>query len=336
MSRYRGFTLIELLVVIAIISVLAGLLLPAVQQAREAARRAQCKNNLKQMGLALHQYHDAHGKFPQGAYNALPFCGGGQPNWAAHGNSPLTMLLPYIEQAPLYQTLDFTYGYPCNETNANKGGKIAVFLCPSDLMPSAAPAPINYCLSSGPNIGWTFDPALAVGISHPFVSKAIRDILDGASNTILAAEIVKGSGTTNGGQSNFTIGDDIRGVSPPSGYPLIKPSIANLQAFDSQCRSAFGYANYYGESGYYWYAPQPLQSSFNTVAPPNPRYANCGAFAVWGATDGPGIFPSRSRHSGGAHHLLCDGSVKFIGDSADIVVYQNLGTIAGSEVIGEY
>ncbi len=336
MRRSRGFTLIELLVVIAIISVLVGLLLPAVQQAREAARRTQCKNNLKQIGLALHLYHDTHQLFPQGAYNALPQCGGGQPNWAAHGHSPLTMLLPYLDQRPLYETLDFRVGYPCNEPNADKGGKIAILLCPSDLTPPQAPAPTNYCMSTGPNLGWTFDPMQAIGIGHPVVSKGTRHVLDGTANTILAAEIVKGSGPNGGGQSNFTIGDDIRGVTPQSGYPPVKPARADMQTFDSLCRTPFGYGNYYGEMGFYWYAPQPLQSCFNTVAPPNPPYANCGAFAVWGASDGPGVFPSRSRHTGGSHHAMCEGSVRFIGNSIDLNVYQNLGTIAGGEVVGDF
>ena len=83
-------------------------------------------------------------------------------------------------------------------------------------------------------------------------------------------------------------------------------------------------------------APQPLQSSFNTVAPPNPPYANCTDFPTWGATNGAGIFPSRSRHPGGSHHAMCDGSVRFIGNSIALITYQNLGTIAGGEVVGEY
>ncbi len=337
MQRRRGFTLIELLVVIATISVLAGLILPAVQQAREAARRAQCKNNLKQIGLALHLYDDTHRKLPQQTYLALVGGCGGVANVGSHGNSPLTMILPDLDQAPLYNKWNFTYGYPCNWGFANPG-KVPVFLCPSDVERAEAPCPNNYCLSTGPNSGWTWisDPSEAVGIIHTDVSRSFSDVTDGTSNTILAGEILKGDGTTGQTGGTYSDGDVIRGISPPPGYHKIKPTVADLQALNGLARTTFGYGNFYGSIGFYWNAPQPLQSSFNTVAPPNPPYANCTDFATWGATNGAGIFPSRSRHSGGSHHAICDGSVRFIGNAIDLNTYQNLGTIAGGEVIGEY
>ena len=132
-SRRYGFTLIELLVVIAIIAILIALLLPAVQQAREAARRTQCKNNLKQMGLALHNYHDSHSCFPPGqirGYNGALELGNGA-SWGA-------LLLPYMDQAPLYNSLNFSYGITQGQLGSNNNaiiralGPIPAVLCPSD------------------------------------------------------------------------------------------------------------------------------------------------------------------------------------------------------------
>lgn len=333
--KRRGFTLIELLVVIAIIALLVALVLPAVQQAREAARRTHCKSNLKQIGIALHSYHDAHGKFPQGAYAALVGGCGGTPNWDVHGNSPWTMLLPFVEQNALYDQWDFTHGFPCNWVKASNT-QISLFLCPSDLMPARQGCWINYCLSTGPNAGWTLNPAEAIGICHPRVSRSLANVIDGSSNTILAAEIVKGDGSDGQSGGTFTVGDVIRGVSQPAGYPRIKPTVSDMQKYDDLCRSSFGFANYTGHVGQFWCDPSPLNSCFNTVAPPNPAYANCDDFAVWGDTDGSGIFPSRSRHAGGASHLMCDGSVRWIGDSTDTTVYQGLGTIQGREIVADY
>lgn len=333
MQKYRAFTLVELLVVIAIIGILIGLLLPAVQAAREAARRISCTNNLRQFGLALHNYHDVHRKFPQGAYQAQMGGCGGTPNHDAHGNSPITMLLPYIEQSAIYNKWNWSYGYPCNWPAVTLG-RIPMLLCPSDLDPADAPTPTNYCISTGPNVGWTFSLNEAVGILHVKTSKALRDVTDGTTNTILAAEIVKGDGGNGEHGSPYSIGDVVRGVQLPPGFRRIKPTVADLKALDIRARSMV--STHYGAIGYYWNAPQPLQSSFNTIAPPNPPYLNCDDFATWGATDGAGLFPSRSRHSGGANHVQCDASVHFISNQIDHDLYQNLGSIAGGEVIGEF
>jgi prepilin-type N-terminal cleavage/methylation domain-containing protein len=335
MKMRRGFTLVELLVVISIIAILMALLLTAVQQAREAARRLQCKNNLKQLGLALHSYHDTNGKFPQGAYKAMA-PGGGTPNWDMHGNSPITMLLPYIEQTAIYNRWNFNAGCWASGQIAYDAGQISLFLCPSDPVPGISGGWTNYCLSTGPNVGWTFDPSEAVGILHTRVSKSIRDVQDGMSQSILAAEIVKGDGNNGGDQSNYSVGDVIRGIPLPPGYRRIKPTIANLQEIDGRARTPYGYAHHYGDIGRFWFSPGPLQSSFNTVAPPNPPYANCVDQWIQHATDGAGLFPSRSRHPQGAHHLLCDGAVRFISNSINHDLYQNLGTIAGGEVTGEF
>lgn len=340
MRARRGFTLIELLVVIAIIAILISLLMPAVQTAREAARSAQCKNNLKQIGLAMHNYHDTHSIFPQATYAAVVGdsfgCNAGHE---FHGRSALVMLLPFIDQQARYNQWNMNYGWCFNYPQwANV--KIPGFLCPSDISGSRPDplSPNNYCFSTGPNTGWTFNRAEAVGLMHVRVSKRIRDITDGTSGTIMAAETVRGDGNHGSiveGVAGFSMGDVIRGIPLPSGYNRVKPTTAHLQAYDTLCRTNTGYNQHYGDVGN-WQRPGPLHSIFNTVTPPNSKFASCDDFAPWGDTDGNGVFPSRSRHTGGAHHLMCDGAVRFVSNSTDHDLYQNLGSTHGGEVIGEF
>jgi prepilin-type N-terminal cleavage/methylation domain-containing protein len=331
MNHRRGITLIELLVAIAIIGILVALLLPAVQSAREAARRSQCQNNLKQIGMALQLYHDVHSVFPRGAYPASGSSGG----WEAHGNGPFTMLLPYMEQRALYDQWNFSTAMTgaSNNVLAEKT-HIDVFLCPSDFTPSACYAGNNYALSTGPNVAWTTIPSEALGVAGVRVSHGLRDILDGTSQTILAAEIIKGDGDNGIQGGKFSEGDVIRGV--PWTIRRIKPTAQELRQRDALCRTAFGYGNHHGQGGWYWFQPHPYDSMFNTISPPNPPYANCVDQSIYHDTDGAGLFPSRSYHSGGAMHVFCDGSVRFMADSTEHVLYQGLGTIAGREVIDAF
>jgi len=205
--RRRGFTLIELLVVIAIIAVLVSLLLPAVQQAREAARRTQCKSNLKQIGVALHNYHDSFNCFPMGYCAALPWVDGATDT--ANGWSWATMILPYMDQAPLYT--QFNFGQPVQNFPAIQT-RIPSFLCPSDITPGG-PIPItnaagttlamaavsSYAAVCGDDLSDTCVGYIPIGSSASvgttsrgafFRNSSVRigDITDGTSHTILVGE----------------------------------------------------------------------------------------------------------------------------------------------------
>jgi prepilin-type N-terminal cleavage/methylation domain-containing protein len=198
--RRLGFTLIELLVVIAIIAILIALLLPAVQQAREAARRTECKNNLKQMGIALHNYHDTCRAFPPGLIRKTVIA----TQQLQHGWGWQTYLLPYIDQAPLYNTVN-PQGEPLPPATAILGGVpnvlktvLPVYLCPSSTLPGENPDRANYGGSSYPgvsghiaNLSTTPDVTYALrGALFPESRVRFRDMTDGTTNTLIVSERV--------------------------------------------------------------------------------------------------------------------------------------------------
>jgi prepilin-type N-terminal cleavage/methylation domain-containing protein len=331
----RGFTLIELLVVIAIIAVLIALLLPAVQQAREAARRTQCKNNMKQFGLALQNYHEALNVFPMAAaWNS-------SPNWRV-------FILPYIDQAPLYQSLNLTSGSfwahspGCDSTNPSlpcgfsgntvlRNQSIPGMKCPSsplsafdqaDMGLSYQGMTMDYAAISGA----TPDPAGRTtvcsgdfmcssssycrnGMMTAFESKGIRDCTDGTSNTIIIAEQ---SGTVNGHDRH-------------ANYLGGWFSVANASASTFNSGTPFPLT-----SGGCWYP-----AGITTV-----RYAP-NAFSVSGGS-GPGASQAsfntitNSYHTGGIHVLLTDGSVRFLSDNVNFPTYLQLCTRDDGLVTGDF
>jgi type II secretory pathway pseudopilin PulG len=318
------------LVVIAIIGVLVGILLPAVQAAREAGRRTSCQNNLKQIGLGLLNYESVKKYFPRGAYPVS----GANNGWEAHGNSPITMLLPFIEQGNIYDKLDLNGGMLSTSLHIAFNKPIQILLCPSDYPAGGVGTWNNYALCTGPNVAWTTVPSEAIGVCHVRVSRGLRDIHDGTSQTILAAEILLGDGTHGDNGGTYSAGDVIRGI--PYTISRIKPTAAELASYSNACNSSYGHAHHYAEGGWYWFSPHPYDAMFNSIAPPNPPYLNCSECWIQHDTDAAGVFPSRSRHPGGANHVLCDGSVRLIANATDHVLYQNLGTIQGHELVGEY
>ncbi len=319
-TKRRGFTLIELLVVIAIIAILIALLLPAVQQAREAARRTQCKNNLKQIGLALHNYMSTHSEMLPNAGNLRS--GGYPDDW-----SPLAKILPYVEQGNLQDLIDWntTLGHPASQplpTDAQVVARtvIPMFLCPSDPAPERATEPFqntyeyagcNYAANqsdgtdNGNNQIHPINPGN--GLFWCGATTKLRDCVDGTSNTIAFAESTRGPGSTGTGTDN-----DVRQYRMAGGYPeaATSPPYANTDGhrLTSWMRGVVPFG--------------PVMNGFLTPNSPVPDVVN-GSSKLTAA---------RSYHPGGAQFLLMDGSVRFTSDSVDVTAYRAAWTRQGGEV----
>ncbi|MDR3620074.1 MAG: DUF1559 domain-containing protein [Paludisphaera borealis] len=344
-SRRRGFTLIELLVVIAIIAVLIALLLPAVQSAREAARRAQCVNNLKQIGLALHNYHQGVGSFPMGATlapvkaigDAISInndaAGGGWSSWSAQA-----LMLPYMEQAPVYNSINFSWaceqggmGGQMNSTGYNT--KINSMLCPSD--GNAGKSNIN---SYEGSMGTTtiIYGEQSTGLFTYHVSYTIADVTDGTSNTIAFAEALVGDDGLSAKRGNST--GNAGGGGGQAGNRLdASGMLTQIQADIAQCTAWFiAPGGKTGGRGNHWGWGILGSTMFNTVIPPNG-----GGQIQWGACRmdccvnamHDHYTNATSSHPGGVNVALADGSVRFIKDSIAYPTWWALGTKANGEVL---
>jgi len=313
MTRRRsGFTLIELLVVIAIIGVLIALLLPAVQAAREAARRAQCVNNLKQLGLAVHNYHDRVGSLP-----------GAELVWNGSSFSALTHMLPGLEQTVLYNSINFsvlTNTDPANTTAMFTN--VSSFICPSDVNNSALAAigaQTNYMADMGSWIVWQAAAGPNVGLAPPngvfYGNSATRfaDVTDGLSNTGFYSERILADG-------NNAIVSPIADVFFSPGSPL------TLNDAVTQC-NAIDITNLANQFPLFMGAPW-INGQHVCLHVTTPNTRSCGFFVQLRA-----VMPPSSRHPGGVNLLLGDGSVRFIKDSIDLATWRALGTRSGSEII---
>ena len=358
-SRVRGFTLIELLVVIAIIAVLIALLLPAVQAAREAARRMQCVNNLKQLGLALHNYHDQVGILPWGN-------GHSDPTYSWCNSSGIALILPNLEQSSLYNATNFLC--QCGSYNPDSFAPVGnynnstvnattlnVFLCPSDSsrLPSngtpVTPGHINYCLSSGTNpdsfysrYGSTnFDGLFGyVDNARPINFSAITD---GLSNTAAMSERVIGVANTYSNSSTTQIRDGLKPSSTPlslgAGSAAIStstPLIAYQACLATNPATSTIYSNW--ASGSYWLGNgQTGGPWYNHAMTPNGPMCgyNSDPNATGGgtATTDQSLSTASSRHSGGVNTLMADGSVRFIKATVAYTVWWSLGTRGNGEII---
>lgn len=320
MNRRRlGFTLVELLVVIAIIGVLIALLLPAVQAAREAARRSQCTNNLKQFGLALHNYHDTNRAFPPGNMGTLPFT----------GISLHARLLPYMEESNIYPLIDFTKAYNDPANDKARMSKVETFLCPSDatsVLPSTLGAPNNYYANQGSGIlfglpGPSGDPnanmPLPNGVFFRDSKMRFADLLDGSSKTAAFSEKVSGDGSN--GQASLKSDTFQPGTFP--GTP--DEALTDCNAMNPTDLSKQGVSNV----GAPWLWAYHSTTFYFHVNVPNGRSCMYPPGRI--------MTTANSNHPGGVNLGMCDGSVRFVSDNIALANWRAMGTRAGGEVISE-
>lgn len=331
-KKKSGFTLIELLVVIAIIAVLISLLLPAVQSAREASRRIACANNLKQMGLAMHQYENSNGVLPPSlvlstnSAGAVTWFG----SWSAQGR-----ILPYLEQNAAFSSLNFTLSYsnPVNATVSNL--TINTFICPSEVNPQPATHNFGLCgvVNYGVNMGdwYVWGGANSQPSRAPFgvnIARQFSSFADGLSNTMLMSEV-------KAYQSYYRDTGAINGMSAsniPS--PNASPESITYAFVASTVPSTSGHTE--------WVDGAAHQTGVTTAFTPNKKILGTAARNIdldlttaREANGGPTFasITSRSYHPGGVQILKADGSVSFVSNTIRGEVWRALGTIASGEVI---
>ena len=326
-NRQRNaFTLVELLVVIAIIGILIALLLPAVQAAREAARRMSCSNNLKQIGLALHNYHDTFKRFPPSAI--LP------RNATFDSWSVQARLLPFLEQANLEDLIDWNlpYGAQPNVTRM----RVPTYLCPSETNDQERPdgALTHYPLNYGINMGtwFVYDPNTrrgGNGLASPNGWIRMANVTDGTSNTLAFAEIkawnayLRDSGNPN-----------TAGVAVPA-------NTATVVGYAGDFKTNSGHTE--------WVDGRAHQTGFTGTFPPNTAvpylHSDGRTYDVDFNSSREGkttdqltyaVVTSRSYHPGGAQVLLTDGSARLVSETIELNLWRSLSTRDGGEVVGEF
>ncbi|MEO2036597.1 MAG: DUF1559 domain-containing protein [Planctomycetaceae bacterium] len=338
MSTHRrdraGFTLIELLVVIAIVAILISLLLPAVQQAREAARQTQCRNHLKQLALAVHNYVDVATVLPPSAcINPAITATGNNGSWGVHGR-----ILPFLDQGNLYNSVDLTVAWDFQ--SAIDGLKIPVYACPSDPRNDDPRDPGNgrpvlYPTNYGFNFGtwFIYNPVTGKagdGAFYPNARLRMSAISDGTSNTLLSAEVKAWTPyRRNGGP-----------------VPTTRPDTLA----DAEAVIASG-AQFKNTGHTEWPDGRVHHHGFTTTMPPNSSTSCCDGtttyefcdFNSWqegknGINGSPSyaIITSRSHHSGMVQVALIDGSCRSIAETIDHSIWRGLGTRSDGEVLGEF
>lgn len=323
MSRSRsglphGFTLIELLVVIAIIAVLIALLLPAVQQAREAARRTQCKNNLKQLGLALHNYHDTLSVFPFGGSYGPDFVNGS--NTGPSGFNWRVFILPYIDQANLYNQLTLLNPATASINAASTWKtipqhliKIPGYRCASE---TASDTPTGRDDSYSPATSAISNYVGSAGASatHPYAGVGCGVCLDSQANCQCTDQ-----GTVGGWHYASAISGGGSGI-----FSLRATNVSMKDVNDGTSNTLLvGELKVTPNSWHQWMDPWSLGSTVNGINAPG--YNNAYHRQTYS-----------SYHVGGVHFLLVDGSVRFVSDNVDLRTLGNLGTKSGAEVVGEF
>ena len=328
--RRPGFTLIELLVVIAIIAILIGLLLPAVQKIREAANRMKCSNNLKQIGLAMHNYESDNGSFPPAA-GPLPTLPSGYPGSGTQRPSTQALILAYLEQANKYNQFDFrydTHGAAINQKARTQD--VPVFLCPSDpsgarfVNPDGPVGRCNYYVSIGRTADSFNQDGTVGGVVWQEFTNAqfntlgnrpgtvtIAAITDGTSNTAMFSEIKRGDNNTSAPRKPW----DLFAVG----------TISNPLVYQSNCNGTTAGVRY---AGLQYYRAFIGTSRYTHAVPPNHPNGDC-----YDSSADRGFLAARSYHSQGVNVALCDGSVRFVRNAINLTTWQMMGSRADGNVV---
>jgi prepilin-type N-terminal cleavage/methylation domain-containing protein/prepilin-type processing-associated H-X9-DG protein len=343
----RAFTLVELLVVIAIIGLLVALLLPAIQNAREAARRTQCVNNLKQLGIALNNHVSAREVFPPAAVSK-PF-----PNFPSHPQSfyrwsALAHLLPYMEEQSLHDLLDLSYplympgaGYPISDRNRLGISKsLPEFLCPSDLGEAVKEqmGPTNYVVCSGSGVGGG-TPFKTDGIFFVNSATKFANITDGSSNTIAVSESLLGVDTPRAGGVFVD-------YTPERNYKFILRFGGPSDLTDLACNGSLSFNSTTSSGndprGFAWCSGEYRCATYNHYYGPNSVQYDCVSSVTTDPSPGSPMLYSaygwraaRSLHPGGVNVTFADGAVRFIDETIDVKIWQALSTRAGEDIVSD-
>jgi prepilin-type N-terminal cleavage/methylation domain-containing protein/prepilin-type processing-associated H-X9-DG protein len=345
MPRSRSaFTLIELLVVIAIIAILIGLLLPAVQKVRDSAARTKCQNNLKQIGIALHSYHDVNHALPPGKGHAYPGAAA-YARWSAQA-----YILPYIEQQNLYNLIDFTFPpetpgmggvvnfmpafqNPLRQNAVPCRALVPTFLCPGDAAsePGDWPGQNNYlgnmgtqwlCDLSDDAASTAFPAEKANGVFMYLHPVRFAEVTDGLSNTAFFSEKLRGQGVPNPRTDLFVI--------HAAACTSLDTTYATCQGINPATATPLT-----SKQGYSWVMGEMCCNTYNHVSPPNARSC-AGTGFTGGMVNMPMDVPPSSNHTNGVNVLFGDGGVHFITNSVDLFTWRAQGTRNGGEVLGDY
>jgi prepilin-type N-terminal cleavage/methylation domain-containing protein/prepilin-type processing-associated H-X9-DG protein len=340
MERHRrgivcnGFTLIELLVSVGIIGLLVALLLPAVQQAREASRRAACGNNFRQIALALQNYQSTHSVYPSAS---------GMPDYTVNEKESLitniraknfsayTQMLPQLEQGPLYARLNFEvemddlYRYPkpaviLGPNRTAMSATLAVFLCPSD--------------APGGDPGWTGGCNYRVNLGADRWNTVVESPTDGP---LMSFRCTTPASISDGLSNTVAFGEKLRGrVSDPVANPrtdMFNGGLGAPYTADESlnaCLAGFDPARFFTAAGLTWSVGDPSQTCYNHVVGPNSTMPDC---CLFGGDPIAGIVGARSNHPGGVQAAMADGSARFFKTSIDRRVWRAVGTRAGGEIV---
>ena len=326
LNRRCAFTLVELLVVIAIIGILVSMLLPAVQTVREAARRTECLNHLRQWGVALHNYESARKEFPGGSKGTFTIT----PDYF----SSHTLLLPFMEQRNVHDEFDLEDDVWSPNNYANAANRFAVLLCPSDIRKgeNTDMGWTNYMANAG---GWVrlqrewdgvFGPDRQLGTYKALPPVKLSQIQDGLSNTACYSEIRLAPGIDGTPPESLADCKEAGTLGPPFGTPHDEARDFFLSLdWDA---AAIPWSGGWRWRGYPWHEGTMWRNWYNHLLPPN---SECWRPNSWWNL----VSPASSYHPGVVNSMFCDGSVSARASSIDPDIWYGMGTRAGGEIVGE-